>query len=229
MSELILTFGFFVVLAGFLLNIPLIAILYLIVSKPLFTRFRGSAKGAFPVTILTLMVVLIASYLPGAIKFEALCRNHGEPLIGKVPAADKYYVDEYYVWIHMKSEELLKSGQLVYVEGKNNRSRKLPYKRVSFDQNGQRVEEQVAELESEYGLRMLHGKEFGIQHTTKEFFRLADDTVISSFTSFDYLGGPLAWLVQPWGSRSCPEYNDRWFNLSFKELPLISFGLETID
>ena len=229
MSDLILSFGFFVVLAGFLLNIPLVLVLYLLISKPLFKKFRGSSKGAMPATLLVLAVVLMVSYLPGAIRFEATCKTQGKPLIGSVPAADKYYVDAVYVWIHSKSEELLKSGRLVYIEGNNNRSGEFPYKRVSFDRSGKRFEEQAASLASEYGLRMRHDKEAGIQSTTQEFYRIADDTVISRFTSFDYFGGPLAWLVQPWGSRSCPSYGDQWFDLSYKELPLISFGLDSSD
>jgi len=229
MGDLILTFGFFIVLAGFLLNIPIVAALYLLVTKPLFKKYRGSTKGALIVSVLFLILVLLLSYIPGAIRFESLCKTYGQPVLGKVEAADTYYVDAYYVWIHKKSEELLKSGRLAFIEGKNNLSRDLPYKRVRFDKNGKRVEEQVASLASEYGLRMRHDMEFGIQSTTREFYQIADDRVISSFTTFDYMGGPLAWLVQPWGSKACPDYEDEWFELSYKELALISFGLENIE
>ena len=101
--------------------------------------------------------------------------------------------------------------------------------RVSFDEDGTRVEKQVALLESEYGLRMKHGKEFGVESATREFYRIGSDEVVSSHTSFDYMGGPLAWLLQPWGRRSCPEYGEKWYELTYKELPLITFGLETVD
>jgi|GEM_PF-4027372 len=229
MDSLILSFGFFVVLAGFLLNIPVIVVLYFFITKPLFKKYRGSTKGALFISLLILVVVLAVSYLPGLRKFDELCSTHGEPLIGKLASEDKYYVDANYVWIHKKTEELLKSGRLAFVEGKNNRSKDLPYIRVNFNGNGTRVEQQVASLESEYGLRMRHGEELGVKSTTREFYRIDNEKVISSYTSYDYMGGPLAWLLQPWGRRHCPEYGDEWYNLTYKELPLITFGLETVD
>jgi hypothetical protein len=229
MDSLILGFGFFVVAAGFLLNVPLVAALYYFVTKPLFKAYKGGTKGALFGSLVILVVVVTLSYLPGSMKFDELCRAHGEPLIGKLAAADKYFVDAYYVWIHDKTEELLKSGRLAFVEGRSNRSRDLPYKRVLFDENGTRVEHQVASLESEYGLRMRHGEQFGVTSTTREFYRIDDDEVVSSYTTHDYMGGPLAWLVQPWGRRSCPEFGDRWYGLTYKELPLITFGLDTVD
>jgi len=229
MDSFILSFGFFVVLAGFLLNIPVIVVLYFFVTRPLFKRYSGSTKGALSVSCLILAVVLFASYLPGSRKFAELCRTHGEPLIGRLAAAESYYVDAYYVWIHKKTEELLKSSRLTFVEGKNNRSKDMPFIRVNFDENGTRVEQQVASLESEYGLRMRHGEEFGVTSTTREFYQIDTGEVVSSFTSYDYMGGPLAWLLQPWGRRSCPEYGDKWYNLTYKELPLITFGLETVE
>jgi len=178
---------------------------------------------------MTLLVVLSVSYIPGALRFQDLCATHGEPILGEVPAAEGYFIDAYYVWIHSKSEELLKSGVLRYVEGKNNRSKSLPYLRVSFDENGTRIEEQVPALESEYGFRMLHRREHGITSITREFFRIDSGEVLSRYASYDYMGGPLAWLMQPWGRRSCPEYGDEWFDLTYKELPLITFGFESID
>lgn len=75
MSDLILTFGFFVVLAGFLLNIPIIAALYFLITKPLFRKYGGSAKVAFVVSVFLLAVVLLLSYIPGAMKFESLCKR----------------------------------------------------------------------------------------------------------------------------------------------------------
>ena len=106
MGDLILTFGYFVVLAGFLLNIPVIAVLYILLTKPLFKKYRGSAKGAFPVSVFILVLVLLLSYMPGALRFEKLCKAHGQPVLGKVQAENTYYVDAYYVWIHKKSVAL---------------------------------------------------------------------------------------------------------------------------
>jgi hypothetical protein len=71
---------------------------------------------------------------------------------------------------------------------------------------------------------MSHDMEFGIQGTTREFCRIAYDRVISSYPSFDCLGGTLAWLVQPRGGRMFPGYEGKWFELSYNELPLISCG-----
>ena len=229
MSDLILGLGFLLVLAGFLLNIPVVAALHFFLVRPLFRKHRGNTKGAVLVSLLLLAGVLSLSYLPGALEFEELCTTQGEPKLGTVAAADGYYVDEYYVWIHSKSEELLKAGTLQYVEGKSNIANNLPYARITLDADGTRTSEQVASLKSEYGLRTQHAKEGWITSTTQEFYRIANGDVISSHTSFDYLGGPLAWLVQPWGRRSCPDYGDEWFDLTYRELPLISFGLDRVE
>lgn len=234
-----MAFGFFVVLLGWVLNVPLVIGIYFFMAKPLYKKIKtlDRLKTNEKYSLLTIsgvvwFLVLMASYLPGWLNFKQQCTAHKEPVLSSINGVNFYYIDHVnpngpFLELNRLKQQF-KNKTIAFIEGPNifktrHKPNELPFRRYFLNDKGGFDSIKVNSIESTYGYRESHHETGWITSHSKEVYRIKDNQVLSKYVTFDYMGGPLGWLVQPFGYKHCPDYDDRWFKLSYSKLDIETF------
>lgn len=212
MGELLIGVGILLAIVGPLLNLPLIWLIYRLIYRPLFwTRMearlgRANARwlGVAFATLL-LGVVLLFSYLPGRVRFDALCSAEGIPLVHQRVNEAGFYRTRMFAY---EAHAYLREGRFRFVEAPD------PYRqgellRYSLLPDGMLKQEKIIELQSRYGVAyQLTSEASGVTVSRKRIFELQGERELARAAQIDYSGGPLWLLFGVYARASCPEVRD---------------------
>ena len=229
-------YGIYIVLFGWLLNIPLVFLIYFFIAKPLYKHIKKNHNRykVFALSCTILIIVILTSYIPGWLHFNKLCNEHADPVIGSVNGVTYYYIDgvnpngPFLELNNLKRQ--FKDKKISFIEGPNiyrtkYRPEEPPYLRYNLTDEGEFEYIKISNLQSSYGYRQIFNKDRGIHSHIKEVYRFEDSSIVSKYITFDYLGGYLNWLTYPFGIQECPDYGSQWYSLSHGRLDLRTFNM----
>ena len=226
-------YGIYIVIFGWLLNIPLLFLIYFLVAKPICKRVNGncSRKKRLLLSGTTLVAAILATYIPGWLHFNKLCSEHATPLIGSVKGVNHYYIQEVNPngpFLELdRIKKQFEDNRISFIEGPNifrtkHRPNKAPYLRYHLTDEGKFEYHEIDKRESRFGFRRRFNNEGGLYSHVDEVYRIKDNSIISQETELRYHGGYLSWLTFPFGIRECSNYDRR----SHVRLDLRTFNIQ---
>lgn len=210
MGETAMGIGIVLGILGPLLVIPVIWVVHSWFTRLfLAPRLKGRFAAVPPLAISTVLVlgILLASYLPGRITYNALCAAHSVPRIAERVNVEGLFVDELYPY---RAAQHLYDQGFAFVEAPE-----FPARRTNIRYTpaaSRKVSQQpVSNLLSRYGLRVEYSRmSWGVGMTRKIVYELESNRVLAEAASVDYHGGPLWMFFGVYGLSSCPgEDTDR--------------------
>lgn len=209
MSDALIGIGILLAIMGPLLLIPVIWIIYRLITRKLIYRFF-SQKFSSPVndliaigltTIFTL-IVLVVSYLPGKIEFEKLCEQYSSPSIEKRVTTDSFFRSHLYPY---EARQFLDDDGFKFVEAPHM-YKKGRYIKYSLSGNGEIIEQEIDEPASEYGVRDdLKLLASGINMSQKTAYELKSGKDFARASTVLYSGGPLSLFMGVYAMSNCPD------------------------
>lgn len=212
MGDLLIGVGILLAIVGPLLNLPLIWLIYRLIYRPLFwTRMEarlGSTNARWlGVAFATLLlgVVLLFSYLPGRLRFKALCVAEGVPLVHQRVTAAGFYRTHMFAY---EADAYLRQGRFEFVEAPD------PYRqgellRYALLPDGALKQEKITALQSRYGVAyQLTSEASGVTVSRKRIFDLQGERELARAAQLHYSGGPLSLLFGVYATADCPEVRD---------------------
>ena len=106
--------GWFLVIFGSLLNIPIGVAVYAF-AKPFVTRFNNPPAVALLISLIGLAGFHAALVVPGYLQFRALCVQHGTPMIDERVRVEAVYIEEIQGY---QAHEYLRCGNDFCVENR---------------------------------------------------------------------------------------------------------------
>ncbi len=198
MEDALIGLGMLLAVAGPLLLIPVVWVLYRVIFRPLF----GSKIQALTLAAALVGVALAVSYFPGKRAFDAQCAEHARPVVSEQVQAKGFFRTSMFPF---EAVLYLTQDGYEFVEAPH------PYQdgvmiRYTLAQNGEVRQEVVTGLRSEYGVRKSYGLlAGGVSQTEKVVFELATGRELGRAEELTYQGGPLAIFLGTLGMDSCPE------------------------
>jgi hypothetical protein len=199
--------GILVAIFGPLLLIPLIVIVNRAARPFMFHLFPESLSGDVRRTYEWLlstgivMVVMAASYLPGRLEFNRLCKEKGPPVILQRVITDGYFRTPLYPY---EAGMILYQSSFTFVEGPDmyRKGVYLRYMRAKYDRT---QAEKITAPTSRYGVREdFQVVKYGIQMTSKKIYILDGEHEIARATGLSYQGGPLWFFFGAYALMSYP-------------------------
>jgi len=231
MGYLLIGIGILLVIIGPLLLVPVVWLLYRFVLWPVLRRMtpRTLSPGNARFLALVLSVLIVAgalglSYLPGRLKYDALCEQHARPVITEQVSTSGFYRSKMFPY---EAGQYLIQGNFEYVEAPD------PYERgvhVRYSKTAENTihEETVEGITSAYGVRRTFSELAGdLTLTGKVIYEIETGGELARAASVHYSGGPLSLFLGTYGSSSCPDVctqeGSRWFG-TFYNLESIVLG-----
>ena len=192
---------------GPLLFLPVIAIVY---RWPLRAwlgdwteRHWGSGARMVRFGIATVLVgvLVLATYLPGRLKFARLCDRHAIPVIAEAVTVPGFYRTALYPF---EAEQFLREWDFSYIEGPDmyRQGRTLRY---ALGADGKTIATEIPTPISRYAAshttRVLGNT---LTLSEKRVFELATNGELAHAGSVTYHGGPLSLVLGVYGMSHCP-------------------------
>ena len=209
MGDALIGLGVLLAIIGPLLLIPVVWLLYRFFWWAMARQLSPDrlAKSSARVVALALSVVLvvgvmIASYLPGYWEFERLCAEHAVPDASFRTTVDGFFRTKMFPY---QSHKYLDQDSFSFVEAPD------PYKkgvllRYSKGEDGALKQEQIPAVSSQYGFRETFSElTGGITMTEKVIYEIATEQERARAAMINYHGGPLSLFLGSYGMRSCPD------------------------
>jgi hypothetical protein len=197
MADFLTGLGVLLALAGPLLLIPLVWLLYRFALKPFF----GSWWKALTVAAGLVALLLAATYFPGKQAFDRMCAAEGEPEIKRRVKALGFFRSEMFPY---EAVLYITQNGFQFVEAPD------PYRenvtiRYSLAANGEVRQDETETLRSEYGVRKTYELlEGGVSKSEKVVYELESGEEVAHASELVYQGGPLAVFLGTFGLASCP-------------------------
>jgi hypothetical protein len=208
MGDALIGLGVLLVIIGPLLNLPVIWALHRWLAGPLAQKFLGPRIGSTNARWIGLVgsvgvVVLVhaVAYLPGKLRFDPLCEAQSTPRILATVEVPGFYRTRLYAY---EAQRFLKDGLFEYVEGPNM-NRQGDYVRYRLGEDGEVVEEPLAEPASPYEVEDALTLDGGITISRKSIRERSSGREIGRAASLHYSGGPLSLLLGIGAMSSCPD------------------------
>lgn len=196
-------YGVYIVVFGWLLNIPLVFLIYFLIAKPAYKLIykKHNKYIVFILSYVILFSVILISYIPGWIHYNKLCNEHATPVIGSINNVTYYYIDgvnpnsPFLELNDLKKQ--FKEGKIAFIEGPNiyrtkHHPEEPPYIRYYLSDKGKFEYTKINKLRSTYGYRFIFNNDHGSRLYSKEVYHLKDNSIISKFTRIDYIGSYLS-------------------------------------
>lgn len=201
--------GILLAVAGPLLLVPVVWIVYRVLARPAVLSVMAARPGtrsagrlALALSVLLVAAVLAVSYLPGKREFDRLCDMHAIPTVSERTLASGFYRNRLYPY---EARRFLDEGGFTFVEAPH-RYEQDAYVRYSINAGGELDEEMVPEPESRYGVReTLAELPHGILMTEKVVYERGPDRELARAAQVVYQGGPLSLLLGVYAMSSCPD------------------------
>lgn len=209
MEGLAFGLGMLLAVAGPLLVIPVVWLVYRLLAKPVVYAVlvpplagRTARWTALAVSLVCAAVVLTLSYLPGKWEFDQLCSVHAAPTVsGRVSVAG-FYRQHMFPY---EATRYLDEGGFTFVEAPHPYEKGI-YVRYSKTGEGETGEHKISALESRYGVRKtLSELSHGILLSEKRVYEMASDRELARAAHLTYEGGPLKLFLGAYGMSSCPD------------------------
>jgi hypothetical protein len=206
MADFWIGVGTVLALFGPLLLLPVVWVVYR-AARSIFRRSApdsalSTQRGtALAVAVLLVASVLLASYLPGRMAFDRLCRQNAVPVLIDSVSVPGFYRTHLFPY---EAHQYFSQG-FAFVEAPD------PYTdstviRYSLDDDGSLIQETVSELESEFAVDEQFGTvKWGIMSRAKHVYHLESGRTLGIAHNMHYEGGPLSIFLGVYGMSSCPD------------------------
>lgn len=200
--------------AGLLLAVfgPVLLLLPVAVFYWLFRRFalaqrlgvtqRGSIQAAHVLlSLLTVALVVTATWVPGRLEFSRLCDELAEPRIHARVKVDGFYLDD--STANSFGQRYLTEEGFAWMEAKDiyRRSAYVRYRR----EGGKVVSDSLPELTASHAVRsVLEVRSSSIHVARTEITERVTGKLLAEAHSVTYHGGLLGFILGIYGSGNCP-------------------------
>lgn len=201
----------------FLLIVPMAVMYWLFVRSNPAARFgwsRGTPRLAYAMTaVLSVLLVVGTTYLPGKLEFNRLCESLAEPRPTERARADGFFLDD--STADSFGMRYLRDEGFAWFETRDI------YKRDGYaryrKQGEEVVREPVSELKALYTVQStFEERSPGLQVNRVVVTERASGKLLAEAHSVTYHGGPLSLLLGLYGLSSCPsvhtQQGSRQFN-----------------
>jgi hypothetical protein len=200
------------VLFGPLFIIPAIWAVHQWFTKPVLvprlkSRFATLPSG-LPLAMSTALVlgILLVSYLPGRITYNALCDAHATPRIIERVNVEGLFLDKPY-GLYSADEHFYEQG-FAFVEGPNSPGKHTSI-RYTLGADHKVRQEEVEELLSRFGMREEYSNmPWGVRMTKKIVYELKSNRVLAEAALVYYDGGPFSLFFSGHGFSSCSDRDE---------------------
>lgn len=232
MGDFLIGLGVLLAVLGPLLLIPVVWALGRWVARPPLGKALPDADPGrlralgFAAAAVVVAGCLLASYLPGKARFDALCAVHGEPVIEERVRVDGFFRTALFPY---EAASYLREGGFAYVEAPH------PYEegvvvRYSLGEGDEVRQERIPAASSAYGVEERFSQPAsGISMTEKRVYETASGRDLAHAAMIHYSGGPLSLFLGSYGSSSCPdvrsaEGSDRFGRFYYLESIVLAGG-----
>ena len=209
MGDALIGVGILLAIAGPLLLIPIIWIIYRLITKKIIYRYFSNRFSppvndllAIGVTTIFIMVVLVASYLPGKIEYDKLCEQFSTPAIERHVNTDSFFRTRLYPY---EAKQFLGDDGFKFVEAPHM-YKKDRYIKYSLSGEGEIIEQEINEPVSQYGVRdELKLLASGINLSQKTAYEMESGREFARASTVLYSGGPLSLFMGIYAMSNCPD------------------------
>ena len=209
MADALIGVGILLAVFGPLLLIPVIWLVYRFPGRMIINRIFQDRFGkkvthliAFAASGVAVMLVLYLSYLPGKLKYDAMCVKHGIPSIQSRVHADGFYRTRLYPY---EAKQYLGPDGFAFVEAPHM-YKPGQFIKYTLNTEGNIEEEEIPLPTSQYGIRDdLTRSLIGITLSQKTAYILESGDTFAQASSILYDGGPLSLFLGVYGMQNCPD------------------------
>ena len=219
MSDALIGIGILLAVAGPLLLIPVIWIIYRLITKKTVYRYFNSKYSppvndliAIAMTTLFILIVLVVSYLPGKFEFDKLCKQYSTPSIEKRVNANSFFRSRLYPY---EAKQFLGDDGFIFVEAPHL-YKKERYIKYSLSEEGEIIEQEIDKPVSEYGVRDdLELLASGINMSQKTAYEMKNGKEFARASTILYSGGPLSLFMGIYAMSNCPDIRNEQGSVDF--------------
>ncbi len=201
--------GVLLAIAGPVLLIPVLWLVYRLLARPIVHSFMdprssGWAAGGLALVMSMLLVAgaLAVSYVPGKREFDRLCSLHATPTVSDRIMVRGFYRNRLYPY---EARRFLDEGGFTFVEAPHMYE-KDTWVRYSKNAAGELNEQKVPGPDSRYGVReILSELPHGIFMTEKLVYEIQSNRELAKASQIIYEGGPFSVLLGVYAMSSCPD------------------------
>ena len=197
MADFLIGLGVLLALAGPLLLIPVVWLIYRFALRPFF----GSRSKALTVATGLVALLLASTYFPGRQAFDRMCAAEGAPVIQRRVTAFGFFRSEMFPY---EAVLYITQNNFQFIEAPD------PYRkdvtiRYTLASTGEVRQAETETLRSQYGVRKTYELlEGGVSKTEKVIYELESGEELAHASELVYQGGPLAVFLGTFGLTSCP-------------------------
>jgi len=228
MENILIGLGVLLAIFGPLLLIPIIWVIYRLVTRPLLGRLfppqtssRKIAQGAIMSAIFLITGALAHSYIPGKYEYDAFCGKYAEPRILETVNTEGFYRNRVY---NYDARKYLEEGGFMFVEGPFP-AQPERFRRYSMNAEGEFIEREIDAPTARYGVRdELWETDSGVIFSVKTVYDMSSNRELARAARLTYSGGYLSILLGSYATTSCPDIRTEQGSNNFR----IYYDLEKV-